>query len=41
MRVIFEEAGVQFEEINDLGVLVPMFKESKVTMSVARGAILS
>jgi len=30
VRVIFEEVGVQFEEINDLGVLVPMFKESKV-----------
>ena len=30
LRVIFEEAGVQFEEINDLEVLVPMFRECKV-----------
>ena len=30
VRVLFEEAGVQFEEINDLEVLVPMFRESKV-----------
>ena len=30
VRVIFEEAGVQFEEINDVEVLVPMFRESKV-----------
>jgi len=29
VRVLFEEAGVQFEEINDLEVLVPMFRESK------------
>lgn len=30
VRVIFEEAGVPFEEINDLEVLVPMFREGKV-----------
>lgn len=31
IRVIFEEAGVAFKEINDLDVLVPMFRQGKVT----------
>ena len=31
VRVIFEEAGVKFKEINDLDVLVPMFRHGKVS----------
>ena len=30
VRVLFEEAGVKFQEINDLEVLVPMFRQGKV-----------
>ena len=32
VRIIFEEVGEKFTEINDLDVLVPMFRQGKVSV---------